>query len=53
MSEINEILAYHRKVDEVYKRLRETHSMNEVADLIESLDEDMAKWVLKKFVYSK
>lgn len=39
--------------EDIFNQLKSTQSMNEVADTIESLDENMAKLVLKKFVYSR
>lgn len=41
------------EAEDLYEKLRETESMCDVDDIVESMDEDTAKMVLKKFVYSR
>lgn len=41
------------KANDLFKFLRETSSMSEIHDIIESMDENVAKLVLKKFIYSR
>ena len=41
------------EAEALYEKLRETESMCDVDDIVESMDEDTAKMVLKKFVYSR
>lgn len=57
MSEIGEIFekAIQKavQVEEIFKKLQSTQSMTEIADIVDSLDENMAKLVLKKFVYAR
>lgn len=36
----------------IFQKLNTSNSMNEVAEIIEKLSEEMAKAVLKKFIYS-
>lgn len=53
MNEVEKLIEESGKAEEIFKVLKSTQSMSDVADTIESLDENMAKLVLKKFVYSR
>lgn len=53
MDEIEKIYEEQSKADDLFKTLSTTQSMSEVYDIIESIDENMAKLVLKKFIYSR
>ena len=53
MNSVEKMIEESLKADEVYAQLNATNSMIEVAGIIESLDENIAKIVLKKFVYLK
>lgn len=53
MTNVEKMVEESLEADEVYAQLNATNSMIEVAEIIESLDEKMAKIVLKKFVYLK
>jgi hypothetical protein len=45
--------ANHILANDYYKKLKETQSMSEVSDLVEEMSEEVAKLVLKKFVYGR
>ena len=50
---MEEILRDLNTADEIFKQLNITDSMPEIGEIIDSLDENMAKLVLKKFVYAR
>lgn len=50
---LQQMIADFVEADRIYKLLTSTNSVNEVADIVDSLSEDMAKLVLKKFVFSQ
>lgn len=41
------------KANEIYEKLKESQNMCEIGDIIDSLDEEMAKMVLKKSIYDR
>mgnify|MGYP000850941936 CR=1 FL=1 len=47
MDEIQKMIEDSIKAEEVYQKLKSTESISDVADTIDSLDENMAKLVLK------
>ncbi|WP_026884088.1 hypothetical protein [Clostridium akagii] len=51
--EIQELIDKQNKANDVYDKLSKTNSMEVVSDIINSLDEETAKNVLKSFVYDK
>lgn len=53
MNEMGKIYEEQSKANDLFKTLSTTQSMNEVYDIIESMDENMAKLVLRKFIYSR
>ncbi|MDD3040430.1 hypothetical protein [Bacteroides sp.] len=53
MNEMVKILQDMNTADEIFKQLNIAVSMPEIAEIIDSLDENMAKLVLKKFVYAR
>ncbi len=53
MSDMDNMIRDSIKAEEIFNLLKTTQSITEVADIIDSLDEKMAKLVLKKFVYSR
>jgi hypothetical protein len=50
---LQQMIADSVEADRIHKLLTSTDSINEVADIVDSLSEDMAKLVLKKFVFSQ
>lgn len=42
-----------QKATEIFEKLQQENSMCQIGDIVDSLDETMAKRVLKMFVYSK
>lgn len=53
MDDIQKMIEESLKAEKIYQRLKLIESFSEVADIIDPLDEDMAKLVLRKFVYSR
>lgn len=53
MDEIKKIIEESSKAEEIYQKLKSAKSMSNVADIVDTLDENMTKLVLKKFVYSR
>lgn len=50
---LQQMIADSVEADRIHKLLTSTDSINEVADIVDSLSEDMVKSVLKKFVFSQ
>jgi hypothetical protein len=53
MDEMEKMFEEQNKANDLFIKLKETQSMSEVSDIVESMDENMAKLVLKKFIYSR
>jgi hypothetical protein len=53
MDEIEKLLEEDAKADALFTTLKATDSMSNIADIVESMSEDMAKLVLYKFIYSR
>ncbi len=50
---IERIMQESIEAEKIFNILQNTNSMTQVADIVDTLDESMAKMVLKKFVYSR
>jgi len=50
---IDEAVKAALKAEEIYKKLISSNSIDDITDTIDSLDENMAKLVLRKFVYAR
>jgi len=50
---IEQIIKESGEAEDIFQVLKATQSMSDVADIVADLDENMAKLVLKKFIYSK
>lgn len=50
---MDELIRKMTEAEKIYNKLKETRSMPEVADIIDNLNEEMARLVLKKFVYAQ
>ena len=53
MDEIEKMFEKQEKANGLFRKLKETQSISEVSNMVESMDEDMAKLVLKQFIYSR
>lgn len=49
---MNDIFEKQIKAEAIFKKIKSTDSMPDIADIVDSLDEEMAKLVLKKYIYS-
>lgn len=53
MMKIQELIDKQNKANDVFEKLSKASSMEVVSDIINTLDEETAKNVLKSFVYAK
>lgn len=50
--EIEKVINNSIEAEKIFRTLQETDSMSVVSDIVNGLSEDIAKLVLKKFVYA-
>lgn len=53
MNEMEKMFEEQDKANDLFVKLKETQSMSEISDIVQSMDDNMAKLVLKKFIYSR
>lgn len=53
MEEIEKMYQEQEKANDLFETLKNTQSMSDISDIVESMNENMSKLVLKKFIYSR
>lgn len=53
MDELEKLYKDQLKADELFKELNIANTISTITDIVDSMDENMAKLVLKRFIYAR